>query len=73
MWAEVTVAAQMRGRRIECAGAWIAATAIRYDLPLVTRNREDYLGVTGLSAFPRLIRAGSDSGRGVISHISLGR
>jgi tRNA(fMet)-specific endonuclease VapC len=39
MWAEVTVAAQSRGRRIECADAWIAATALRHDVPLVTHNR----------------------------------
>jgi len=48
LWAEVTVAARSRGCRIECADAWIAATAIRYDVPLVTHNREDYLGVPGL-------------------------
>lgn len=48
MWAEVTVAAQTSGRRIECADAWIAATALRYDIPLVTHNRGDYLGVPGL-------------------------
>jgi tRNA(fMet)-specific endonuclease VapC len=48
MWAEVTVAAQARGRRIDCADAWIAATALRYDVPLVTHNRDDYLGVPGL-------------------------
>ena len=48
LWAEVTVAAQTRGRRIECADAWVAATAVRYDVPLVTHNREDYLGVPGL-------------------------
>jgi tRNA(fMet)-specific endonuclease VapC len=39
MWAEVTVTAQARGRRIECAAAWIAATALRHDVPLVTHNR----------------------------------
>ena len=27
-WAEVTVAAQAFGRRIECADAWITATAL---------------------------------------------
>ena len=48
MWAEVTVAAQSRGFRIECADAWIAATALRHDVPLVTHNRSDYLGVPGL-------------------------
>jgi tRNA(fMet)-specific endonuclease VapC len=48
MWAEVTVAAQARGSRIECSDAWIAATALRHDVPLVTHNRSDYLGVPGL-------------------------
>ena len=48
MWAEVTVAAQARGSRVECADAWIAATALRHDVPLVTHNRGDYLSVPGL-------------------------
>ena len=48
-WAEVMVAAQAAGRRIECADAWIAATASLYSVPLVTHNRGDYLGVSGLT------------------------
>ena len=48
-WAEVTVGAQANGYRIECADAWIAATALLHDLPLVTHNRGDYRGVAGLS------------------------
>ena len=48
-WAEVTVAAQARGRRIECADAWIAATALLVGAPLITHNRNDYLGVPGLT------------------------
>jgi len=47
-WAEVTVAAQAAGRRIECADAWIATTAMLYAAPLVTHNRAHYLGVPGL-------------------------
>lgn len=47
-WAEATVAAQARGFRIECADAWVAATALLYDVPLVTHNRSDYRGVPGL-------------------------
>jgi tRNA(fMet)-specific endonuclease VapC len=48
-WAEITVAAQARGQRIECADAWIAATAVLYELPLVTHNRKDYKGVPALT------------------------
>jgi tRNA(fMet)-specific endonuclease VapC len=48
-WAEVMVAAQEAGRRIECADAWIAATALLYSVPLVTHNRNDYLGVPDLT------------------------
>jgi predicted nucleic acid-binding protein len=48
-WAEVMVVAQAAGRRIECADAWIAATALLYGVPLVTHNRNDYLGVAGLT------------------------
>jgi predicted nucleic acid-binding protein len=35
MWAEAMVAAQAAGRRIECADAWIAATASLYGAPLL--------------------------------------
>jgi tRNA(fMet)-specific endonuclease VapC len=48
-WAEVTLGAQASGYRIDCADAWIAATALLYDLPLVTHNRNDYRGVRGLT------------------------
>ena len=48
-WAEVMVAAQAAGRRIETADAWIAAAALLYRVSLVTHNRSDYLGVPGLT------------------------
>ncbi|MDP2996596.1 MAG: PIN domain-containing protein [Bryobacterales bacterium] len=48
-WAEVTVAAQACGRRIDCVDAWIAATALLVGAPLITHNRNDYLGVPGLT------------------------
>ena len=48
-WAEVMVAARAAGRRIETADAWIAATALLYDAPLVTHNGSDFLGVPGLT------------------------
>ena len=54
-WAEVMVVAQAAGRRIETADAWIAATALLYEAPLVTHNGSDYRGVPGL----KLISHGS--------------
>jgi predicted nucleic acid-binding protein len=47
-WAQVMVAARRAGRRLETADAWIAATAVLYDAPLITHNVSDYLGVPGL-------------------------
>ena len=47
-WAEVMVAARRAGRRLETADAWIAATAVLYDAPLITHNVGDYLAVPGL-------------------------
>jgi tRNA(fMet)-specific endonuclease VapC len=47
-WAEAMVAARRNGRRIETADAWIAATALLYDAPLLTHNKADDLGVPGL-------------------------
>jgi len=47
-WAEVMVAARRVGRRLESADAWIAATAVLYEAPLITHNAGDYLGVPGL-------------------------
>jgi predicted nucleic acid-binding protein len=53
-WAEVMAAAQAAGRRIECADAWIAATALLYSAPLITHNGTDYLGVPGLTLVSHL-------------------
>ncbi len=49
VWAEVSDAARRAGRPIQTAAAWIAATALRYGLPLVTHNAADYAGVNGLT------------------------
>jgi tRNA(fMet)-specific endonuclease VapC len=48
-WAAASVEARRSGRPIQCADAWIAATALSYGVPLVTHNAEDYAGVTGLT------------------------
>lgn len=48
MWAKVSDDCKRRGRPIECADAWIAATALVYRIPLVTHNVKDYAYVQGL-------------------------
>ena len=47
-WAHVTVMARRLGRPIQHADAWIAATALLHNVPLITHNRDDYAGVPGL-------------------------
>jgi tRNA(fMet)-specific endonuclease VapC len=48
-WAEVTAAADASGHPIGCADAWIAATAMLHEIPLITHNRRDFAGVPGLA------------------------
>ena len=47
-WAEAMNSARLRGRPIATADAWIAATALLLDVPLVTHNGGHYSGVAGL-------------------------
>lgn len=49
LWAEVTHLARRKGRPIEVADAWTAATALAMGVPLVTHNAADYAGVEGLT------------------------
>ena len=51
-WAIVSDQARRHGRPINTADAWIAATAIALDVPLVTNNRDDYAGVDNLRLLP---------------------
>lgn len=48
-WAEVSDQARRLGRQIQCADAWIAATALLRETPLVTHNKDDYAGVSDLT------------------------
>lgn len=47
-WAEVTASARLNGHPVGCADAWIAATAMLHEIPLITHNRNDFAGVSGL-------------------------
>jgi tRNA(fMet)-specific endonuclease VapC len=48
-WAEVAFAARRRGRPIQTADAWIAASALYYQVPLITNNQSDYSFIQGLT------------------------
>jgi tRNA(fMet)-specific endonuclease VapC len=48
-WAEAMESARRNGRPIAAADAWIAATALYLDVPLITHNRNHFLGVDGLT------------------------
>jgi len=48
-WAEVTRSAIRNGYPIDTADAWMAATSLLHGIPLVTHNRNHYVGVDGLS------------------------
>ena len=41
-WAEVRYQAYCLGRAIDTADAWIAATALLYQVPLVTHNQSHF-------------------------------
>jgi tRNA(fMet)-specific endonuclease VapC len=48
LWGGVMATTRRAGRPIGPSDAWIAATALLFDVPLVTHNPADYAGVTGL-------------------------
>lgn len=52
IWARVVDQARRNGRPILPSDAWIAATAISLDVPLITNNRSDYAGVDELVLAP---------------------
>ena len=47
-WAEIRAERRSAGHEIPVADAWIAATALRLDCPIVTNNRRDFAGISGL-------------------------
>lgn len=48
-WAEAKNGAKRNGKPIDAADAWIAATALLLNVPLVTHNRTHFEGVEGLT------------------------
>jgi predicted nucleic acid-binding protein len=48
-WAEVSFDAKRQGHPIQTADAWMAASALHYQVPLITNNRDDYSMVRGLA------------------------
>jgi predicted nucleic acid-binding protein len=47
-WAVVQHQSLLMGHPIDCADAWIAATALVYDVPLITHNPDDFKYVQDL-------------------------
>jgi predicted nucleic acid-binding protein len=48
-WAQVMEDSRRKGRPIQTADAWIAATALLHNIPIVTNNRKHFDGVIGLT------------------------
>jgi tRNA(fMet)-specific endonuclease VapC len=48
-WAKICVERQRLGRPISVQDAWIAATALRHNCPLITHNGDDFSGIAGLN------------------------
>ncbi len=55
LWAELSVLRRRAGRPVSTADAWIAATALRHGLPLVTHNAQDFTDIQGLTVISRAL------------------
>jgi predicted nucleic acid-binding protein len=49
LWAEITTVARRQGKTIQESDAWIAATALALDAPLITHTPSDFAAVSGLT------------------------
>ncbi|MBW4693235.1 MAG: type II toxin-antitoxin system VapC family toxin [Lyngbya sp. HA4199-MV5] len=47
-WGNLRAELQIIGKQISAQDAWIAATAIRHNLPLVSHNAKDFSGIPAL-------------------------
>jgi tRNA(fMet)-specific endonuclease VapC len=52
-WAQIADHRSRMGRPIECGDCWIAATAVRHSLPLVSHNGKHYADIPGLRLISR--------------------
>jgi predicted nucleic acid-binding protein len=48
-WAEAMDSARRNGRPIAAADAWVAATALHLGVPLITHNKNHFIGVDDLT------------------------
>ena len=48
-WAEAAESARRNGRPIAPADTWVAATALHLAVPLITHNKNHFIGVDGLT------------------------
>ena len=48
IWGKLRAERQSVGRPMSPQDAWIASTALRHGLPLITHNTKDYQGIAGL-------------------------
>ncbi len=53
VWAEIAAQRSKAGKPIGCGDCWIAATAIRHGLPLITHNASHYADIAGLNVVTR--------------------
>ena len=52
-WAEIRSVREVKGSPISVQDAWIAAAALRYEIPLVTHNVGDFGEIKGLTVISR--------------------
>lgn len=48
LWGDIRAQGQRLGRPVSPQDAWIAATALQYDLQLITHNTSDFASVEGV-------------------------
>ncbi len=53
LWGQVRVQCRAAGRPISPQDAWIGATGLRYELPLVTHDPDDFKAIEGLTVLSK--------------------